>query len=347
MIFIKIMMAKRKCCLLGIFYLCEKKMTVILFFVGLVLLVLGSDWLVRGGSGLAKKFRIPDIVIGLTIVSMGTSLPELLVSLIAALKGSSDIAMGNVVGSNIVNILFILGLSALIGRLTVQKNTTFVEIPIALGTALLLTVMGVVSADSTAKTGSLGQTHGIILLVFFALFLSYMFWMTRQSRTQEMETEAKSENTSKPSFLLVGMLVSGIALLAWGADLCVNNAVLIARSWGASETLIGLTLVAAGTSLPELFTSVVATIRKESDIAIGNVVGSNIFNILFILGISGVIHPISYSIEMISDMWVMVATTLLLFVLVFMGKRHSLGRVEGLIFLLAYSAYIYFLIQRG
>ncbi|MFM7586428.1 MAG: calcium/sodium antiporter [Bacteroidota bacterium] len=322
-------------------------MTVVLFFVGLALLVLGSDWLVRGGSGLAKKFRIPDIVIGLTIVSMGTSLPELLVSLFAALTGSSDIAMGNVVGSNIVNILFILGLSALIGRLTVQKNTTFIEIPIALGTALLLTFMGVLSANPVLKTGSMGLMHGIILLVFFGLFLYYMLWMTKQSRNQEMEAEAQSENTGKPSLLLVGMLVSGIALLAWGADLCVNNAVLIARSWGASESLIGLTLVAAGTSLPELFTSVVATIRKESDIAIGNVVGSNIFNILIILGTSSSIYPLRYSIGMISDMWVMSAASLLLFVLVYLGKRHTLGRMEGLIFLFAYSAYLYFLIQRG
>jgi cation:H+ antiporter len=143
------------------------------------------------------------------------------------------------------------------------------------------------------------------------------------------------------------MLVAGIVLLAWGADLCVSNAVLIARSWGASETLIGLTLVAAGTSFPELFTSVVATIRKESDIAIGNVVGSNIFNILLILGASSIIHPISFSLGMISDMWVMSGASLLLFVLVFLGKRHSLGRIEGLIFLLAYAAYLYFLIQRG
>jgi cation:H+ antiporter len=322
-------------------------MTVVLFFVGLSLLVLGSDWLVRGGSGIAKKFRIPDIVIGLTIVSMGTSLPELLVSLFAALKGSSDIAMGNVVGSNIVNILFILGLSALIGQLTVKKNTTYVEIPIALGTALLLSLMGVISADSVSGTGAMGLTHGIILLILFGLFLYYMLWMTKQNRNQEVEADDKAAITGKSPLLLVGMLVAGIVLLAWGADLCVKNAVLIARSWGASETLIGLTLVAAGTSLPELFTSVVATIRKESDIAIGNVVGSNIFNILFILGISSVIHPLQYSIEMITDMWVMSGVSLLLFVLVFLGKRHSLGRMEGLIFLLAYAAYLYFLIQRG
>lgn len=322
-------------------------MTIVLFFTGLALLVLGSDWLVRGGSGIAKKFRIPDIVIGLTIVSMGTSLPELLVSVIAAIQGNSDIAMGNVVGSNIVNILFILGLSALIGRLTVQKNTTYIEIPIALGTALLLTLMGGLSADSISNTGNMGRTHGLILLVLFGLFMYYMIWMTKQSRTSEHEEDAHAESGGKSTLILMGMLVSGIVLLAWGADLCVDNAVLLARSWGASETLIGLTLVAAGTSLPELFTSVVATIRKESDLAIGNVVGSNIFNILFILGVSGSIYPIRYSAGMITDMWVMSATSLLLFVLVFLGKRHSLGRSEGLIFMLAYSAYLYFLIQRG
>lgn len=322
-------------------------MTVVLFFVGLFLLVLGSDWLVRGGSGIAKKFRIPDIVIGLTIVSMGTSLPELLVSLFAALKGSSDIAMGNVIGSNIVNILFILGLSALAGKLTVKKNTTFVEIPIVLGTALLLSLMGVISADSVSGIGIIGRIHGIFLLFLFGLFLFYMFWTTQQNRSQEVVADNKAKATGKAPWLLVGMLVAGIVLLAWGADLCVSNAVLIARSWGASETLIGLTLVAAGTSFPELFTSVVATIRKESDIAIGNVVGSNIFNILLILGASSIIHPISFSLGMISDMWVMSGASLLLFVLVFLGKRHSLGRIEGLIFLLAYAAYLYFLIQRG
>jgi len=322
-------------------------MTTFLFFLGLAFLVLGSDWLVRGASEIAKKFRVPEIVIGLTIVSMGTSLPELLVSLFAALKGSSDIAIGNVVGSNIVNILFILGLSALIGRLTVQRNTTYIEIPIALGTALLLTLMGVLSADSVTQTIRMGRIQGVILLILFGLFLLYMLWVTRQSRNKEVITESSQESPSRPILFLTGMLVAGIALLAWGADLCVKNAILIARAWGASETLIGLTLVAAGTSLPELFTSVVATLRKESDLAIGNVVGSNIFNILFILGVSGIIHPINYSVDMIVDLWVMSATSLLLFVLVFLGKRHSLGRFEGIVFILAYSAYIYFLIQRG
>jgi len=325
----------------------KKMMTTFLFFLGLAFLVLGSDWLVRGASEIAKKFRVPEIVIGLTIVSMGTSLPELLVSLFAALKGSSDIAIGNVVGSNIVNILFILGLSALIGRLTVQRNTTYIEIPIALGTALLLTLMGVLSADSVTQTIRMGRIQGVILLILFGLFLLYMLWVTRQSRNKEVITESSQESPSRPILFLTGMLVAGIALLAWGADLCVKNAILIARAWGASETLIGLTLVAAGTSLPELFTSVVATLRKESDLAIGNVVGSNIFNILFILGVSGIIHPINYSVDMIVDLWVMSATSLLLFVLVFLGKRHSLGRFEGIVFILAYSAYIYFLIQRG
>jgi len=325
----------------------KKMMTTFLFFLGLAFLVLGSDWLVRGASEIAKKFRVPEIVIGLTIVSMGTSLPELLVSLFAALKGSSDIAIGNVVGSNIVNILFILGLSALIGRLTVQRNTTYIEIPIALGTALLLTLMGVLSADSVTQTIRMGRIQGVILLILFGLFLLYMLWVTRQSRNKEVITESSQESPSRPILLLTGMLIAGIALLAWGADLCVKNAILIARAWGASETLIGLTLVAAGTSLPELFTSVVATLRKESDLAIGNVVGSNIFNILFILGVSGIIHPINYSVNMIVDLWVMSATSLLLFVLVFLGKRHSLGRFEGIVFILAYSAYIYFLIQRG
>jgi len=322
-------------------------MTILKFFVGMAMLLLGSDWLIRGGSGIARKFHIPVIVIGLTIVSMGTSLPELLVSLFAALKGNSDIAMGNVVGSNIVNILLILGLSAIIRRLTVQKNTTYAEIPITLGTALLLTLMGVMSADSVSQTSRMGRVHGIILLVLFGLFLYYLVWMTRKSRNHEVDIESTPEYPSKPPMLLVGMLVAGIAFLAWGANLCVNNAVLIALSLGASETLIGLTLVAAGTSLPELFTSVVATIRKENDIAIGNIVGSNIFNILFILGTSTSIHPIRFSVVMISDMWVMSATSLLLFVLVFLGKKHSLGRLEGLIFLLTYAAYLYFLIQRG
>jgi cation:H+ antiporter len=323
-------------------------MTLLLFLLGLALLVVGSDWLVRGGSGIAQKFRIPDIVIGLTIVSMGTSLPELLVSLLAALSGSNDIAVGNVVGSNIVNILFILGLSAMIGRLTVQKNTTFVEIPIALGTALILTIMGVLTADSVSQTSTIGRGYGFFLLILFGLFLYYMLWMTRKSQSgaQAPETETGNKPKQHPA-ILGGMVAGGIALLAWGADLCVDNAVIIARSWGASETLIGLTLVAAGTSLPELFTSVVATIRKESDIAIGNVVGSNIFNILFILGLSSVINPLRYSLEMLADHWIMSATTLLLFVLVYVGKRHSLGRLEGIVFILAYAAYLYFLILRG
>jgi cation:H+ antiporter len=317
---------------------------ILLLVVGLVMLVKGSDWLVQGASGLAKKYNVPDIVIGLTIVSFGTSLPELLVSLLSSFKGSSDIALGNVLGSNTANILLILGISAMIFPLSVKRNTTWVEIPISLMAAVLLGALAHFGFESTAEQKMIGRGDGIILLMGFAGFMWYIFRLVKSGKEVAIEVEGFVPMALKKTMLL---LVVGIGGLTWGGRLFVDNAILLAQSWGVSEALIGLTVVAIGTSLPELATSAVAAYKKETDIAVGNVVGSNIFNLLWILGLSATIKPLPYNASTNFDIATVIATSLLLFAVMFFGKKHNVGRWKGLLFVLLYIAYTWYLVQRG
>ncbi|MDP2189321.1 MAG: calcium/sodium antiporter [Sphingobacteriaceae bacterium] len=317
---------------------------ILLLVVGLVMLVKGSDWLVQGASGLAKKYNVPDIVIGLTIVSFGTSLPELLVSLLSSFKGSSDIALGNVLGSNTANILLILGISAMIFPLSVKRNTTWVEIPISLMAAVLLGVLAHFGFESTAEQAMIGRGDGIILLLAFAGFMWYIFRLVKSGKEVAIEVEGFVPMPLKKTMLLI---VVGIAGLTWGGRLFVDNAILLAQSWGVSEALIGLTVVAIGTSLPELATSAVAAYKKETDIAVGNVVGSNIFNILWILGLSASIKPLRFNNATNFDIATVIASSLLLFAVMFFGKKHNVGRWKGLLFVLLYIAYTWYLVQRG
>ncbi len=317
---------------------------ILLLVVGLVMLVKGSDWLVQGASGLAKKYNVPDIVIGLTIVSFGTSLPELLVSLLSSFKGSSDIALGNVLGSNTANILLILGISAMIFPLSVKRNTTWVEIPISLMAAVLLGVLAHFGFESTETQKMIGRGDGILLLLGFAGFMWYIFRLVKSGKEVALEVEGFVPMPLKKTILLI---IVGIAGLTWGGRLFVNNAILLAQSWGVSEALIGLTVVAIGTSLPELATSAVAAFKKETDIAVGNVVGSNIFNILWILGLSASIKPLRFNTSTNFDIATVIASSLLLFAVMFLGKKHNVGRWKGLLFVLLYIAYTWYLVQRG
>jgi cation:H+ antiporter len=317
---------------------------ILLLVVGLVMLVKGSDWLVQGASGLAKKYNVPDIVIGLTIVSFGTSLPELLVSLLSSFKGSSDIALGNVLGSNTANILLILGISAMIFPLTVKRNTTWVEIPISLMAAVLLGVLAHFGFESTATQKMIGRGDGIILLIAFAGFMWYIFRLIKSGKEVAIEVEGFVPMPLKKTVILI---LVGIVGLTWGGRLFVDNAILLAQSWGVSEALIGLTVVAIGTSLPELATSAVAAYKKETDIAVGNVVGSNIFNLLWILGLSATIKPLRFNTSTNFDIATVIASSLLLFAVMFFGKKHNVGRWKGLLFVLLYIAYTWFLVQRG
>ncbi len=299
---------------------------------GLILLLFGGDWLVKGASNLARSLGISPLVIGLTVVAFGTSTPELLVSLSAALSGSSDIAVGNVVGSNIANIGLILGLSGLIYPIQVHVNLLRREIPLMLSITFITLWM--------FQDALVGRTDGIILLIGFIAFITFMIISSQREQKikhgiPEEEQAAPPEQIDRRREAL--RLVVGIGVLMAGAQLTVVNATELARSFGVSELVIGVTLVAVGTSLPELVTSVMAAIRRESDIAIGNVVGSNIFNMLGILGITAVVQPIAVSTQTINfDAIVMVVFSVL--VLPFALDR-KLGRIEASVFLIGYAAF--------
>ena len=310
---------------------------VLLLVLGFVFLVFGSDWLVDGASALAKRLRVSDLVIGLTIVAFGTSAPELVVSTISAWQGSADIAIANVIGSNIFNILIILGIAAIIYPLTVTRSTIWKEIPLSL---LAVFVVGLV-----ATRGVLDWVDAFILLSFFGIFLVYMLEMAKSARAEEKEGMAETHRMSgsKMAFMIIGGLIG----LVIGGKMVVDSAIQIATWLGISQALIGLTIVAAGTSLPELATSVRAAMKKKDDIAVGNVVGSNIFNIFFILGASGLISPLAFSADSTIDIAVCAAATLLLFGVMFVGRKHKIDRWQGVVFILAYLIYLGYLIQRG
>ena len=310
--------------------------------LGLPVLIGGAWLLVRGASSLAVRFGIPEIIVGLTIVAMGTSAPELIVSLLSAFKGSTDLAVGNVVGSNIANILLILGIAGLIKPLAMEKSIRLREIPFC----LLATLMMAVLANDTffgAGTGAvLARGDGLALLGFFAIYLYYLAAVAKSGDADSVEKVAPSGT------LASGLMVAaGIPALALGGQWLVNGASEIAVSLGMSQALVGLTIVAVGTSLPELATSVMAALKGNADIAVGNVVGSNIFNILWILGATSAIKPVTYDTAMNSDVWFLAAITILFFIFTFTGKRHKIDRPEAGLFLGLYLAYLMFIIVRG
>lgn len=306
--------------------------------LGFGILILGAQGLVRGASSLAKKLNVPEIVIGLTVVAFGTSTPELIVNIVSASKGVTDISFGNVIGSNIFNILIVLGISALINPLDVKKATTWREIPFALLTSfVLLLLVNDQWYDSTAHN-LLSRGDGLVLLGFFLIFLVYTHNLSRQG------SEAESATPLYPMPLLFLFIAGGLAGLVLGGNWVVRYAVELARQVGISEKVIGLTIVAAGTSLPELATSVVAALKKKPDIAVGNIVGSNIFNLLFIMGLTSLIHPATYNPAFNTDQYVMIGAILLLFLLMFNPKRHRLDRWEGGLLLVIFVMYAIFLL---
>lgn len=320
--------------------------TYILFFIGFVLLIKGADLLVDGASSLAKRIGVSSLVIGLTIVAFGTSAPELVVNILASLKGNTEIAIGNILGSNIVNILLILGISAVIYPLAVKKGTVWKEIPLAFLAVLVLALMANDVFVDGATSSVISRIDGFILIAFFIIFLYYTFGISRVTPATLADTgEQKSETRSLAKAWL--MVFVGVAGLVLGGKWIVDGAVAFATSMGVSEALIGLTVVAIGTSLPELATSAVAAYKKDVDIAVGNIVGSNIFNIFWILGVSAIINPLPFSQTLMSDMFVTILATLLLFIFLFIGKRHVIERWQGVLFILLYVAYLAYVIIRG
>ncbi|HYF68542.1 MAG TPA: calcium/sodium antiporter [Ohtaekwangia sp.] len=313
---------------------------ILLLFVGFGILIKGADFLVNGASSVAKKFNISNIAIGLTVVAFGTSTPELVVSLLSAVDGKSDASFGNVIGSNNFNILFILGVAGLIYPLVVLRNTVRYEVPMSLGAAIILYLLvndNIFSADAQPM---LSRLDALILLGFFLLFMFYIYRTMQTSGGLDSENQIKIYSTP----VSAGLIVLGLAMLVGGGSLVVNNAVSIATHYGLSEKLIGLTILAAGTSLPELATSAVAAYRKNTDIAIGNVIGSNIFNIFFILGITGLVSPIPYNIAMNFDLKVTGLATVVLMIFMFTINQRKLDRWEAFLLLAGYITYTVYLV---
>lgn len=306
---------------------------VLLLALGFVMLVKGADWFVDGAAGVADKLGVPQLVIGLTIVAMGTSAPEAAVSLTAALKGNADIALGNVVGSNILNILIILGIVSVIIATPMSKKIIKIDLPFMLVITALLMVLGYFGKD-------ISRIDGAILLVFFVGYLAYLFMDAKKAGGSNEETK---EENNKPIWQLILIAVVGLVLIVFGSDFTVDAATKIATELGMGTKFIGLTIVALGTSLPELFTSVAAALKGKSDIAIGNIVGSNIFNILFILGTSSVITPINFDPIFLIDALVSVGAGVLLWVTTF--KKKLLTRPAGITMLLCYAGYFVYLIM--
>jgi len=316
-------------------------LTYILFALGFVFLVKGAGFLVEGSGSIAKRMGISDIVIGLTIVSLGTSAPELLVNIVASLKGNADIGIGNILGSNISNIFLILGICALIYPLKIKKNTTWKEIPLNMLAAIVLFLMANDILIDKAQNSILTRIDGLILMIFFIIFMYYTFGLAKAHK------EKHNAREKHPMGKAIAMTIVGIVGLAYGGQWVVDGAIHFAKQFGLSEALIGLTIVAVGTSLPELATSAVAAYKHKTDIAIGNIVGSNLFNIFWVLGLSAVIKPLPFNPMINTDIMVYFLATVMLFAFCFTKSRYQLDRIEGGIFVVAYIIYIVFLIMRG
>lgn len=305
---------------------------------GFILLIKGADLLVDGSSSVAKRFGISDLIIGLTIVAFGTSAPELVVNIVSASQGSSDIAIGNILGSNIANILLILGITAIVAPIAVKRSTIWREIPFGLLAVLVLGVMANDVLIDGLQSSVISKSDGIVLLGFFAIFLYYIFGSAKKNIQEhgDDDNQTKSYGVAK-SVLLIGGGLFGLVL---GGKWVVDSAVTLATLWGLSEAVIGLTVVAIGTSLPELATSIVAATKGKADIAIGNVVGSNIFNVFWILGVSSLITPLPFNVNSNIDIFVNIIAASLLFVWMFVGKKRRIDRWQGVVFVLLYVAYL-------
>ena len=302
---------------------------IMLLAVGFFMLMKGADWFVVGSAGIAKNMGFPQLVIGLTIVAMGTSAPEAAVSINASIKGNAGIAIGNVVGSNILNILIILGISAILATMAIQKSTFRYEIPFMVFVTVVLIALGMTGEYVT-------RIEGVILWVLFIVYLLYLFRLAKQGTTEE-------DAEKRPIWKLLIFMILGGVLVVWGSDVTVDSATEIAHMIGLSERFIGLTIVELGTSLPELVTSVVAARKGNADIAIGNIVGSNIFNILFVIGTASIIAPVMYQPVFLVDGIIAVAAGVLLWISV--AKTKSLRKPWGIVFLLCYAAYLAYLLM--
>ena len=314
----------------------------ILIIIGFVLLIKGADFLVEGSSDIAKRFHIPEIVIGLTIVSIGTSLPELLVSLNSATKGYSDMSLGNVIGSNICNLLLILGTSASIRRLKLKKETRYIEVPLCILYTIIFTLL-------CNTSNMITRVEAVILILMFSAFIGYTVAMgikgekyDEEAPIDEDDDVEKAAKEKDPGSLWrnVIQILIGIVALKFGGDFIVDNAVIIAEYFNISEKIISLTIIAIGTSLPELVTSVVAALKGSSDISVGNIIGSNIFNMTFIIGVATLIKPITFNIEYNIDLIILFVASIGLFLFQYIPPKNMMSKRNGVMYLAGYVAYM-------
>lgn len=314
---------------------------IFLLVIGFMLLLKGADFLVDGASNIAKKFNIPEIVIGLTIVSIGTSMPELIVSTASAISGHSDMAVGNIVGSNLANLLMILGICAIIKPLVFKKETKFIEDLMALFVTITLLVLG----NNSIGINMITRKEGIFLIILCALFIIYNIVMAKKGNEFDDNTLIIIEDKKKIStFKSIFAIILGILALKFGGDFVVDGSTYIAKVMGISEKMIGLTILAISTSLPELITSVTATRKGEVDMAIGNVIGSQIFNIVLIIGVCAIITPINYSVSYNKDLTILIASSILFVLFPFIGKKDEMTKVNGILFLTIYAMYMIYLV---
>lgn len=309
--------------------------------LGLILLVKGADWLVNGASVLAKKYNVSDLAIGLTIVAFGTSAPELVVNVMASINGYDEIVFGNIIGSNNFNLFVILGISGLIAPLAVQSSTVWKEIPLSLFAAVLLFILA--NDFFTSSSPLISRIDGFIFLTLFGLFLFYVYKQLKSDPSVQKEDAPESELSQ---IKIWGLIVGGLAGLIFGGRFVVNNAIEIATVLGVSEKIIGLTIIAAGTSLPELATSVVAAMRKNVDIAVGNIIGSNIFNIFLILAVSAFVKPVNFNPSFNSELYLLGGGTLMLFAAMFTAGKKKLDRWEAALLLVIFIVYTGYLVMQ-
>lgn len=310
---------------------------ILLLLVGLGLVVLGADWLVNGASAIARRAGISEFVIGLTIVGFGTSCPELVVSLSGAIEGNSDISVGNVVGSNIFNVLFILGLTAMFLPVGMTDKNRRIDIPITIGVTILLVILGITSSMSGP---GISRWEGVLMLLVFSAYLFYCF--KSDSKDEFSETQQATLSITKS----IALTLTGLAGLIFGGDLFVDSATALARQIGVSDKFIAVTILAGGTSLPELATSLVAAIKGKEQLALGNILGSNVFNAMMILGLSSVITPLSFASMTIVDIITLVLSAVLLLIWAYTGRKNRIDRWEGAAMLLCYVSYNVFLFSR-
>lgn len=313
-------------------------MDILLLIVGLSLILGGANYLTDGASALAQRLRMPEFLIGLTIVAVGTSMPEMVVSVLSAINGQPDMAIGNVVGSNIFNVLLILGMCAMVRPIAFTKSNIRFDIPFGVAASLLLFILALDTLIGTGTTDSISRLDGAFMLLLYIALMVYTI------RTAERPTQETSTQKSMSIWLMSVMIIGGLCGLIFGGNLFLDSATNIARSFGVSESVIAITLVAGGTSLPELAASIVSLIKGKADLALGNVLGSNIANILLILGLSATINPLTMGGITPRDLLMVLLSAVLIFVSAFTFRRHELDRTEGILFLAIYAGYIYLLV---